>query len=149
MQARRLVGDGDVGAKAPRKRAENTRAETAVGAVGGWRTDGRTAGFRPVEQHAGRNFLQLDLNGAVGSRQGAVLQRIGDQLVQDQGEVLCQLRVERHLRPAVHRVALGEDAHLIVDQVDQCDLAFGVADMPVGIDHRLQPVEQPVLDRGR
>jgi hypothetical protein len=95
MQARRLVGDGDVGAEAPRKRAENTRAETAAGAVGGWRTDGRTSGFRPVEQHAGRNFLQLDLNGAVGSRQCAVLQRIGDQLVQDQGEVLCQLRVER------------------------------------------------------
>jgi len=62
---------------------------------------------------------------------------------------LRQLRVERHLRPAVHRVALGEDAHLTVDQVDERDLARGVADMPVGIDQRLQPVEQPVLDRGR
>ena len=49
----------------------------------------------------------------------------------------------------MHRVAVGENAHLTVDQVDERDLTFGVAHMPAGIDHRLRPVQQPVLDRGR
>ena len=84
------------------------------------------------------------MNTALGRRQGSVLKRVCYEFMQDEGNILCHLRIEQKVWSAVNSNVKA--ANLPFDEVKERNLVIRLYNLLVGIEHALKPVQKTVLN---
>ena len=75
-----------------------------------------------------------------------MLKRVCYEFMQDEGNILCHLRIEQKVWSAVNSDLKA--ASLPFDEVKEQNLVIGLDNLLVGIEHGLKPVQKTVLNQG-